>query len=68
MHERGIAHRDLKVENVLRKGESWKVADFGSASRECLDYRQSTKVQIARGMEEFEKYTTLMYRPPEMLD
>ena len=31
MHEKGIAHRDLKVENVLLRDQKFKLADFGSA-------------------------------------
>lgn len=32
MHEKGIAHRDLKVENILFQEGKYKLADFGSAS------------------------------------
>jgi serine/threonine protein kinase len=31
MHNKGISHRDLKVENILLKHQKFKVADFGSA-------------------------------------
>jgi serine/threonine protein kinase len=33
MHEKGIAHRDIKVENILLGGRSFKICDFGSASK-----------------------------------
>lgn len=33
MHYKGMAHRDLKVENILLKDQKFKVADFGSAER-----------------------------------
>ena len=38
MHKKGIAHRDLKVENVLPHDSTFKLCDFGSASSEVLDY------------------------------
>lgn len=68
MHQIGIAHRDLKIENVLLMGDKWKLCDFGSASTEILDYSSASKQQISKSMESFEKNTTLMYRPPEMMD
>lgn len=34
MHKLGIAHRDLKVENILLNDGKFKLADFGSASME----------------------------------
>lgn len=30
IHSKGIFHRDIKPENVLVKGDSMKLADFGS--------------------------------------
>ena len=68
MHEKGIAHWDLKAENILYHNGKYKLADFGSASNEELDYESSSKFTISKKMEQFEKYTTLMYRPPEMID
>ncbi len=43
MHNLGIAHRDLKVENVLCHDSKFKLADFGSASQEVLDYQTASK-------------------------
>lgn len=63
-----IAHRDIKVENILLHEQEFKLCDFGSCSTTTLDYSKASRNQIADNMELFEKYTTLMYRPPEMID
>uniref|UniRef100_A0A7S3IZI2 non-specific serine/threonine protein kinase n=1 Tax=Strombidium inclinatum TaxID=197538 RepID=A0A7S3IZI2_9SPIT len=77
MHSRGIAHRDLKVENILLKDHRFKLADFGSAEYEknflIWDHLRSMETArrhllVNRNYECFEKNTTLMYRPPEMID
>jgi serine/threonine protein kinase len=40
MHQKGIAHRDLKVENILLMDHKFKVADFGSASKDTIKWEQ----------------------------
>ena len=66
LHSRGIAHRDIKVENVLRSGDNYKLCDFGSASKVFVDPEKDSKIFIEEMYEEFKGSTTLMYRPPEM--
>ena len=68
MHSKGIAHRDLKVENILLEEKKFKLCDFGSATAETLDFSRVNSRQIALAYEQFEKFTTMMYRPPEMID
>ncbi|KAK0398553.1 hypothetical protein QR680_002644 [Steinernema hermaphroditum] len=66
-----IIHRDLKVENVLideRTGSEkpvYVLCDFGSATTKILSTDQFSLSYIE---EEIQKYTTLSYRAPEMID
>jgi AP2-associated kinase len=50
----------------LLHNKKFKLCDFGSASTKTLDH--SNQSEVEKMFEEFEKYTTLMYRPPEMID
>lgn len=70
MHSKGIAHRDIKVENILLNNKQFKLCDFGSASSQVLDHSNPnlTSKYLDEQIEKFEKYTTMMYRPPEMID
>ena len=48
MHEKGITHRDLKVENIMLEDGLFKLIDFGSASLSTLDYSCASKLQISQ--------------------
>lgn len=61
-----IIHRDLKVENILLSDSgNYVLCDFGSATAKVLN-SQIQGVNVVE--EEIQKYTTLSYRAPEMVD
>ena len=56
----------FKVENILISNEgTYVLCDFGSATQRTLC---GTTDGIGRVEEEIQKYTTLAYRAPEMVD
>lgn len=65
-HQTPIIHRDLKVENVLIDDFGNHVlCDFGSATKRSVIPK---KVGVQQVEDELQKYTTLSYRSPEMVD
>ncbi|XP_058977355.1 AP2-associated protein kinase 1-like isoform X2 [Musca domestica] len=61
-----IIHRDLKVENILQNDAgNFVLCDFGSATAKVLNPQQHG---VSAVEEEIQKYTTLSYRAPEMVD
>ncbi|ELP93941.1 AP2-associated protein kinase, putative [Entamoeba invadens IP1] len=62
-----LCHRDLKVENVLFKNKKFLLTDFGSVVPESAFYNR--KRGDCPGIDEnIQKYTTLAYRAPEMIN
>ncbi len=70
MHKHGWAHRDLKLENVLATAEGrYVLCDFGSATNARYPGCGScSKQETVMQEERISKYSTLMYRAPEMCD
>lgn len=61
-----IIHRDLKVENILQNDVgNFVLCDFGSATGKILNPGTHG---VSAVEEEIQKYTTLSYRAPEMID
>ena len=71
LHEYGYSHRDLKVENVLLEEchdgtKTPVITDFGSVGPVALPLTSSTTVLQVQ--EAVEKYTSIEYRAPELLE
>lgn len=69
MHKQNppMVHRDLKLENVMQgKDGRWKLIDFGSVVFGTVHLKN--KDDCDKEEEQIEKYTTQMYRAPEMVD
>uniref|UniRef100_U5EMV2 Putative ap2-associated protein kinase 1 n=1 Tax=Corethrella appendiculata TaxID=1370023 RepID=U5EMV2_9DIPT len=61
-----IIHRDLKIENILQNDlGNFVLCDFGSATARVLNPNTHGRSAVE---EEIQKYTTLSYRAPEMID
>lgn len=66
---KGYSYRDLKIENLLYfSDDKIKLCDFGSISNKSFNLRNLSQEEREEEINEFEKTTTLMYRPPEMCD
>lgn len=69
MHQMDLRHGDIKLENLLYNSpDDIKFCDFGSISKEVLDFSQIPSSEYYKYEEYFEKHTTQMYRAPEMCD
>ena len=63
-----VTHRDLKLENVLGASDGrFVLCDFGSATTATLPANRTRKETLMEE-ERIHKYSTLMYRAPEMVD
>jgi len=66
LHDIGLAHRDLKLENILLHLKRFKICDFGACSelKVKADLHPKEKKKLIEGI--FERHSTEMYRAPEM--
>ena len=63
-----IAHRDIKIENILKCGGLFKICDFGSCTTRIFDPNIEDAIVKAEMFDSFERNSTFNYRPPEMCD
>jgi serine/threonine protein kinase len=66
LQDKPIAHRDLKIENILISDGIMKLCDFGSCTTRVQAYL--TAADRAEEEERIQRYSTSMYRAPEMCD
>ncbi|XP_003382494.1 PREDICTED: AP2-associated protein kinase 1-like [Amphimedon queenslandica] len=61
-----IIHRDLKIENILQDfSGNFVLCDYGSCTTSVMDPKE---VGVGECQDQLQKFTTLAYRAPEMVD
>jgi AP2-associated kinase len=65
-----IAHRDIKVENVLwnKQAQTFQLCDFGSTTTTAEVWREKSRRERNEALDDITRNTTLNYRSPEQCD
>jgi len=60
-----IAHRDIKIENILKFNNKYKLCDFGSASTSILNPKKEDKAAIVDNFSNLKKPLPLCIDHPK---
>ena len=68
LHSIGIIHFDIKPENIILVGNTWKLCDFGSALTSEVDFNKLSQKEKKEFREYLAHNTTEIYCAPEMIE